>query len=153
MPQINQTAPDFTLLDADRTPHTLSDYRGRKVVLAFYPAAFTGVCNKEMCTFQDGLTRFEEANAVVLGISVDGPFANGAFAREIGVSFPLLSDWTRQVSEAWDVTFDDFAGIEGYTASDRAVFVVDEAGTITYAWVAPNLGTEPDYDAVITAVS
>ena len=152
MPAINDTAPDFTLVDTSRTAHSLSQYRGKKVVLAFYPAAFTGVCQKELCTFQDSLTKLNDANAVVLGISMDSPFANGAFASQNNVTFPLLSDYQRTAIKAYDVALPNFAGLEGLTASQRAVFVVDEAGKITYKWVGPNPGVEPDYDAVLAAL-
>ncbi len=111
MPELNDTAPDFTLVDTGRTAHSLSQYRGKKVVLAFYPAAFTGVCQKELCTFQDSLTKLNDANAVVLGISMDSPFANGAFASQNNVTFPLLSDYQRTAIKAYDVALPNFAGL------------------------------------------
>ena len=152
MPAINEPAPAFSLLDTQRNTVSLADYQGRKVVIAFFPAAFTGVCKKELCTFRDALANLNDIGADVVGISVDAPFSNGAFASQNDLNFPILSDYGRNAVAAYDVELDDFAGMAGYTASQRAVFVVDEQGTLTYAWVAPNPGVEPDYDEVKAAL-
>ena len=153
MPTVNDIAPDFTLVDQDKAPHTLSDYRGKKVVLAFYPAAFTGVCTKEMCTFQDSLAQLNDANAVVFGISPNSPFTQKAFADANGITFRLLADYDRQAVRAYGLALDDFAGLTNFTASHRAVYVVDETGQITYEWVGPHPGHEPDYEAVLSALA
>ncbi len=152
MSMLGTPAPDFTLPDTDRKAITLSELRGKKVVLAFFPAAFTGVCKKELCTFRDALADFNGLNATVLGISVDAPFSNGEFARQNEVNFPVLSDYTRKTVEAYGVALPDFAGLVGYTASKRAVFIVGEDGNISYEWVGPNPGVEPDYAAVQAAL-
>ena len=152
MLQTGTTAPDFTLFSNTRENVSLAGLRGKTVVLAFFPAAFTGVCEKELCSFRDSLANLNELNATVLGISVDAPFANNAFAQRNNVNFPLLSDYTRDATRAYDIALDDFAGMPGYTASKRAVYVVDPDGTIQYAWVGPNPGVEPNYDEVNQAV-
>jgi peroxiredoxin len=141
-------APDFTLTAHDKSSVTLSEMRGGRVVLAFYPAAFTGVCTKEMCTFSDGMARLGSSDSSVLGISVDSPFSNSAFADANGISFPLLSDVHRKTVNAYGVALDDFI-ISGYTVAQRSVFVVEADGRIGYAWVAENPGQEPDYGAVM----
>ncbi|MBR59226.1 MAG: peroxiredoxin [Myxococcales bacterium] len=148
MPELNALAPDFDLRSTNGDNITLSGLRGQKVVLAFYPAAFTGVCEKEMCTFRDSLSGFNTMNATVLGISVDLPFSIGAFAKQNELNFPLLSDHDRTTIHAYDVAFPNFAGLPGYTVAQRAVFVVDEEGILRYQWTAPNPGVEPDYDEV-----
>jgi peroxiredoxin len=148
-----QTAPDFALFNTSKTEVSLSGLRGQKVVLAFFPAAFTGVCEKELCTFRNGLADMNAVGGTVLGISVDSPFANKAFAAKNEINFPLLSDYTRSTVNAYGIAFDNFAGMDGYVAANRAVFVVDESGTVIYEWVAPTLGTEPDYAAVQTALA
>jgi peroxiredoxin len=153
MLQTGTTAPDFTLFSNTREKVSLAGLRGKTVVLAFFPAAFTGVCEKELCSFRDSLANLNELNATVLGISVDAPFANNAFAQRNNVNFPLLSDYTREATRAYDIALDDFAGMPGYTASKRAVYVVDPDGQITYAWVGPNPGVEPNYDEVHAAVA
>ncbi len=152
MLQPGTQAPDFTLINHKRERVTLSSLRGQKVVLAFFPAAFTGVCQKELCAFRDALADLNALNATVLGISVDAPFSNAAFAEKNGVNFPILSDYAREATRAYDVALDDFAGMPGYTASKRAVFVVNAEGAIAWAWEGPNPGVEPDYAAVKSAV-
>ncbi len=148
-------APSFTLHDGERTERTLAEFRGRPLVIAFFPAAFTGVCEKELCTFRDALARLDEQqlDAAVVGVSVDAPFTNAAFAARNQLSFPLLSDYRREAVRAYGVAHEDFAGMQGYTAAKRSVFVVDAEGTIAYAWIAPNPGVEPDYEAVRQAVA
>ena len=153
MPALNQPAPDFTLKNTRFEEVRLSQFRGRVVVLAFYPAAFTGVCEAELCTFRDMLADLNELEATVLGISADSPFANGAFAEKNGINFDLLSDIPCGVRETYDVVFENFGGIEGYAASQRAVFVVNRDGVLTYSEVCANPGLQPDYDALKAAVS
>lgn len=149
---VGTKAPAFTLVDTDRKPRSLSEFAGKKVVLAFYPGAFTGVCTKEMCAFRDALAAFNTLNAQVLGISVDAPFANKAFADANKLTFPLLSDYTRATSKAYAGVYEDFVGLQGYAASKRAVYVVDEKGVVTYVWVADAPGNEPPYDDVKAAL-
>lgn len=105
-------------------------------------------CTKEMCTFTDAMAGLDAAGASVLGISVDSPFSNGAFASENGIGFPLLSDVHRDAVNAYGVALDDFV-IAGYTVAQRSVFVVEADGSIGFAWVADNPGQEPDYEAVL----
>jgi peroxiredoxin len=152
MLQTGTKAPDFNLPNTKREPVSLESMRGKKVVLAFFPAAFTGVCTKELCNFRDSLAQLNNMNAQVVAVSVDSPFSNAAFAEKNNLNFPVLSDYARQAVRAYDIALDDFAGLKGYTASKRAVFVVDADGTIRYAWEGPNPGVEPDYAAVKQAV-
>ena len=153
MVEVSSKAPDFSLPGTDTEQVSLDGLRAAhgNVVVAFFPAAFTGVCETELCTFRDSLTKLNEADAGVVAISVDGPFSNAAFAKKNELNFPVLSDVTRDAVRAWGIAHDDFAGMPGYTAAKRSVFVVDADGTVQYAWVAPNPGVEPDYDAVLAA--
>lgn len=150
---VGSTAPQFTLVDTSKTPRSLSEFSGKKTVLAFYPGAFTGVCSKEMCSFRDALAQFNSVDAQIIGISVDSPFANQAFAEKNNLTFPLLSDVHREVSKAYGGVYENFGGVPGYEASKRAVYVIDEKGKITYAWVTDAPGVEPPYDEVKKAVA
>ena len=150
---IGTKAPDFNLFNQKRERVSLEGHRGKKVVIAFFPAAFTSVCEKELCTFRDSLSALDDVGATVLGVSVDAPFANAAFASKNNLNFSILSDYTREATRAYGVAIENFAGMPGYTASNRAVFVVNAEGTITYAWVGPNPGVEPDYEEVKRAVA
>ena len=152
MPSVGDMAPDFTLTAQDKSKVTLSDLRGERVILAFYPAAFTGVCTTEMCTFSEGMASLGDSGVKVFGISVDAPFSNGAFAEKNGISFPLLSDVHREAVNAYGVALGDFV-IGGYTVAQRSVFVVEADGTIGYAWIAENPGIEPNYDEVMAHCS
>ena len=148
---IGTKAPEFTLRNTSNEPVSLSSYSGKKVVLVFFPAAFTGVCESELCAIRDNMARLNDANTEVLAISADLPFANGGFAKANGFTFPLLSDWTLDTIKAYDIPFDGFAGIEGLTRSERAVFVLDGDHTIQYVEVTENPGVEPNYDALMAA--
>ena len=149
---VNDKAPSFTLPNTDNSPVSLDDYAGRKLVIAFFPAVFTGVCTTEMCTLSDSLSNFEALGASVVGISVDSSFANGGFAKANGIGFPLLSDHTRSTINAFGIPFENF-GTDGYTVATRSVFVVNEEGTIIYKWLAPNPGVEPTYDEIAAALA
>jgi peroxiredoxin len=150
--EVGQKAPQFTLVNTDLKATSLSDFAGKNVVLAFYPAAFTGVCQRELCTFRDALNDFASAKTAVVGVSVDSPFANKEFAAKNGLSFPLLSDITRDVIKQYDVVFNDLAGVKGFTVAKRAVFVIDRQGTVRYKWIAPEPKVEPNYAEVTAAV-
>jgi peroxiredoxin len=148
---VGQKAPDFTLVDTALKPHSLKDFQGKTTVLAFYPAAFTGVCTKEMCTFRDNLSQLNSIGAQVVGISADTPFSNKAFAEKHGLNFPLLSDYNREAIKAFGIAFPDLAGLKGLTVAKRSVFVLDKQGTVRYAWVSEDPKKEPDYAEVTRA--
>ena len=150
MVNIGDTAPAFTLKNTEKSNVSLSDYAGKTVILAFYPGAFTGVCDKEMCAFQDNFDKLNSSNATVLEISVESPWANAEFARKYNLEFTLLSDLDRDVVKAYDATFTGLGGIEGYICANSVVIVVDKNGIVQHRWVAENPGVEPDYDAVVS---
>ncbi len=145
---VGSKAPDFTLVDMDMKPKSLSEFAGTKVVLAFYPGACTSMCKKEMCTFRDALSNLEALDAQVVGVSVNDPFSNKAFHEMNMLNFPLLCDYNRKVVTMYGVYHEDFAGLKGYTAAKRSIFIVDRDGIIRYRWVSENPGVEPDYAEV-----
>ena len=151
MVNVGDTAPAFTLRATDKREVSLSEYAGKTVILAFYPGAFTGVCDKEMCAFQDNMAELNASDAVVLGISVDSPWANAAFARTYNLEFELLSDLDRVAVKAYDATFTGLGGLDGYVSANRVVVIVDGSGVVRYRWVAENPGVEPDYAEVVGA--
>ena len=146
---IGETAPEFTLKNTAKESISLSNYRGKTVILAFYPGAFTGVCDKEMCAFQDNMAKLNDAYATVIGISVDSPWANKEFASKYNLEFELLSDLDREVVEAYDAKFVGLGGLEGYVSANRVVVVIDKDGIVQHRWVAENPGVEPDYEAIV----
>ena len=152
MSNINETAPDFNLKNTEKSDIALSSYRGKAVVLAFYPGAFTGVCDTEMCSLRDSMESFNNLNAIVLGISVDSPWANAEFAKKYEIKFELLSDYNREVSKTFNMIFNGLGGLEGYESSNRGVVIIDSEGIIQYRWVAENPGVEPNYSEIIDKV-
>src|SRR5438093_11956416 len=135
----------------ERQPVTLSTFRGRPVVLAFFPAAFSSVCTKELCTFRDSLASLNRANAQVLGISVDTFFTLQAFKDVQKLTFPLLSDFNKQVIRDYGVFNEDMIGLKGIAR--RAVFVLDKDGVVRYREVLEDARNEPDYQKVYEAVA
>lgn len=117
-------------------------------MLAFFLGAFTSVCTKEMCTFRDALHNFNKLDAVVLGVSVNDPFTLKGFAERNMLNFPLLSDYARNVMELYDIIHRDFAVLKGFSASKRAVFILDREGVVRYRWVSEDPRVEPKYDAI-----
>jgi len=145
---VGQKAPGFTLPDTELKPRKLRVFLDRKVVLAFYPGAFTSVCTKEMCTFRDSIVKLNDLKAQVVGISVNDPFSNKAFAERNMLNFPLLSDYDREVVELYGVAAKDFAGLKGYTAAKRSIFIVDKDGIVRYVWISEDPRIEPNYEEI-----
>ena len=148
--KVGDIAPDFTVNNQDGEAVSLSSFKGKKVVLLFFPAANTGVCTKEMCTFRDELKVFENLNAQVLGVSVDMHFSLKMFHEKNNYNFPLLSDFNKKVIAAYDVVLDVFVpGKFDYLGvAKRAAFVIDETGKLIYTEVLASPGEEPNYEAV-----
>jgi peroxiredoxin len=144
---VGSKAPDFTLMNQDRQPVTLGQQQGKPVVLAFFPAAFSSVCEKELCTFRDSMTQFNRTNAQVFGISVDTFFALKAFQDQQHLTFPLLSDFNKQVIRDYDVFNEDMIGLKGI--AKRAVFVLDKDGVVRYREILEDARNEPDYQKII----
>jgi glutaredoxin-dependent peroxiredoxin len=148
---VGSQAPDFTLMDQDRQAVTLSGYRGRPVVLAFFPAAFSGTCTKELCTFRDALGALNQAHAQVLGISVDTFFALKAFQQAEHLNFPLLCDFNKATIRAYGVVNPDMIGL--HDIAKRSVFVLDKQGIVQYREVLDDARNEPDYDEVLKSAA
>ena len=148
MSQINEKAPLFELYNTNKEKVSLSSYAGETVILAFYPGAFTGVCDTEMCALQENMESFNASGAKVIGISVDSPWSNAEFAKKYNLDFELLSDLHREVVKMYDVTFEGLGGLDCYVSANRAVVIIDSEGLIKYRWVAENPGVEPNYDEV-----
>ena len=147
---VGDQAPDFTLKSKsgdDMNDISLSDYRDSKnVVILFFPLAYTGVCTDEMCSVSGGLADYDALDAQVLGISVDSPFAQEAWANENDITIPLLSDFNKEVSAAYGSQFEDLIGFKG--VAKRSAFVVDKSGVVRFASVSDDPTELPDFDAI-----
>ena len=144
-------APDFTQANQDREPVTLSQLQGKPVVLAFFPAAFSSVCTKELCTFKDSMAQLGKANAQVFGVSVDTFFTLKAFQDQQQLPFPLLSDFNKTVIRDYGVFNEDMIGLKGI--AKRATFVIDKDGVVRHAEVLEDARNEPNYEAVYKALA
>ncbi|PKL89667.1 MAG: peroxiredoxin [Ignavibacteriae bacterium HGW-Ignavibacteriae-2] len=154
--KVGDFAPDFTLKNVNQEPVTLSDFRGKQnVVLLFFPAVGSGVCEKELCSTRDSLKDYENMDAQVFGISVDSMFAQKLWVNSLQLNFPLLSDFNKEVAPKYGAFYDvwvpgklDMKGV-----AKRSAFVIDKEGIIRYAEVLESAGDEPSYEAVKAALT
>jgi peroxiredoxin len=149
--KVGDVAPDFKLFSSDKKEVALSDFAGKKVLILFFPFAFTGVCTDELCSIRDNKAMYDGIDAEILSISVDSPFTLAKFKEVQGYNFTLLSDFNKEVSTAYEAIYDTFAlGTKG--VSKRSAFVVDKEGKIQYAEVLENAGELPNFDAINTVL-
>lgn len=151
VPRVGEPAPDFTLQDTEGNKVSLRDFRGRPVILVFFPAAFTGVCTAELCAFRDNMAYLNQADAQVLAISVDLPASLQQFKQVHHLQYPLLSDFDHEAIDSYDLGFSNFKGFRTHVAR-RSVFVIDPDGVITWEWLSDHPGQEPDYSEVLEAL-
>lgn len=149
--QVGDKAPDFTLIDTETKEVSLADYKGKNVVLLFFPLAFTGVCTTELCEMRDNIATYSNLDAEILAVSVDSPFTLAKFKEEQKLPFPLLSDFNKTTATAYDSIYEDFVlGMKG--VAKRSAFVINKEGIITHAEVLDNAGKIPDFQAVQAAL-
>lgn len=148
---VGDKAPSFTLRASDTQPITLEDHQGKNVVLLFFPLAFTSVCTAELCSVSSGLDEYSNLNADVLGISVDSPFTLAKFKETEQISFPLLSDFNKEVSRAYGALYEDFV-LDLKGVSKRSAFVIDADGIVKYAEVLDDAGQQPNFAGILEAL-
>lgn len=152
VPKLGQRAPDFVLPDSDGQLRRMSEFAEKgAIVLAFFPFAFSGVCDKEMCSLRDSFSEFSSLGAQVLGISVDSVYSLKAFSQTYNLPFPLLSDFNKKVVKSYGVLQDPWVGHDYGGAAKRSVFVVDRKCILRYRWVTDVPTEEPPYKDVIKA--
>ena len=140
-------APNFTLYNSEKRQVSLEDFKGKNVVIHFFPMAFTGTCTEQLCTMRDDLASYKDLGAEVLGISVDSPFTLAKFKEEQEYNFDLLSDFNKEISPEYGAFYEEFAlGLKG--VSKRAAFLVDKEGTVQYAEVLEDASKLPNFDKV-----
>lgn len=145
--KVGEQAPNFKLFNTDKKEVSLSDYRGKNVVVLFFPLAFTGVCTAELCQMRDDIATYSNLNSDILGISVDSIFTLGKFKAEQSLPFQLLSDFNKETSQAFGAYYDTFVmGMQG--VSKRSAFVIDKEGIVQYAEVLESAGNLPNFEAV-----
>jgi peroxiredoxin len=150
--EAGQKAPDFSLYDSEKNKVNLSDYKGKNVLLLFFPQAFTSVCTKELCSIRDNIAQYNNVNAQVFGISVDSIFTLAKFKDEQKLNFPLLSDFNKEASQAYGTLYDTFV-FDMKGVSKRSAFVIDEEGIVQYAEILENAGDLPNFEAIEAALA
>ena len=149
--KVGDKAPNFTLRDTEKAEIALGDYRGRNVLILFFPLAFTGVCTDELCSIRDEKLEYDALNVDVLAISVDSLFTLEKFKKEQNYNFPMLSDFNKDVARAYGTLYEDFVlGMKG--VAKRSAFLIDQNGTIRYAEVLESAGDLPDFDKIKEAL-
>ncbi len=145
--EVGKPAPDFKLYNTEKKEISLSDFRGKNLVILFFPLAFTGTCTAELCHIRDNYNDYTKLNAEVIGISVDSLFSLDRFKKEQNYNFDLLSDFNKTASKAYDSLYESFSfGMEG--VSKRSAFVVDKQGAIQYAEILEKAGDQPNYENI-----
>jgi peroxiredoxin len=145
---LGQKIPAVTLLDSDKNKINLSDFEGKNLVILFFPLAFSGHCAKELCMVRDNITAYNALNTAVVGISVDSHYSLDKFKQEQQINFPLLSDFNKTASTAFDVLYEEFPAFGMKGVSKRSAFVADKTGTLRYAEICPTPGDLPDFEAI-----
>ena len=150
VPRLGQKAPEFSLPDADRKTRSLGEFtKLGAVILAFFPLAFSGMCDKEMCTFRDWFGTLQRAGVQVVGVSVDSAFSLKAFAQTYNLQFPLLSDFNKKVTKLYGVLLDPWAGLGYRVVAKRAKFIIDKKGVLRHKWMTDVPSEEPPYPEVM----
>jgi glutaredoxin-dependent peroxiredoxin len=146
---IAQKAPDFSLFDSEKNAIKLSDFNKEKnVLLLFFPLAFTSTCTKQLCTVRDDIATYANANAQVLGISIDSVYALAKFKEEQAYNFPLLSDFNKEVSATYGCIYDSFTHMQMKGVSKRSAFIIDKEGIVQYVEVLENASEVPNFSAI-----
>ena len=145
--QVGDKAPDFKLFSSELKEVSLADYKGQKLVIHFFPLAFTGTCTTQLCTMRDTFGYYEGMNTAIVGVSIDSPFTLAKYKEVEAYQFPLLSDFNKEASQAYGAFYEEFKfNLKG--VSKRAAFVIDEDGNIAYAEVLENAGDLPNFEAI-----
>lgn len=144
---VGQKAPDFTLFNTEKKEVSLSDFKGKNLIVLFFPMAFTSVCTAELCEMRDNIATYSRLNAEVVAISVDSPFTLAKFKEEQNLPFDLLSDFNKEVSQTYDTYYETFVlNLKG--VSKRSAFVIDKDGIVQYVEVLESAGDVPSFEAI-----
>ncbi|PYR99065.1 MAG: thioredoxin-dependent thiol peroxidase [Acidobacteria bacterium] len=149
-PKVGQKAPDFTALNDQGQKVKLSDFKGKKVVLYFYPKDDTPGCTKEACAFRDGIDEIKSRGAVVLGVSVDSVDSHKKFKKKFDLNFPLLADTDKSIVEAYGTWKEKSMYGKKFMGIERMTFIIDEQGKISH--IFPKVKVEEHYDEVVDAL-
>lgn len=145
---VGDQAPNFELVDTELKMRTLDEFKGKKIILSFFVAASSPVCETELCNFRDSWDELSNLGAQIIAISNDGPFANKAFAKKNNLKFPILGDYKSKTIRDYDVLMPHLLHVKDYDAAKRSIFIIDENGKIVYKWVSDDPLVEPNYQEI-----
>lgn len=151
--EVGSKAPEFSLVSDEKETVNLKDFQGKNVVVLFFPLAFTGVCTTELCTMRDDIANYNDMNATILGVSVDSPFVLEQFKAAQSLNFPLLSDFNKEASEAYDSLYEEFPAFGMRGVSKRSAFVIDKEGVVRYKEICGSPGDLPNFNAIKETLS
>lgn len=151
--QKGEKAPSFKLFNTDKKEVSLEDFKGKNLIVHFFPLAFTGVCTTQLCTVRDAISSYKNDSADVVAISVDSLFTLGKFKAEQNLPFDLLSDFNKETSNTYGALHETFPAFGMHGVSKRAAFVIDKEGIIQYAQVLEVPGDLPDFAAINETLS
>ncbi len=151
MVQIGKRAPEFRLFDTDKNLKTLDSYLGKKLLLFFFPMAWTGVCTKQVCYLQEDFSLFEELNISIVGVSVDTIYALKRYKEDYNLSYQLLSDFNKEAIRNYDIVHHEFSN-EYKDVAKRASFVIDSKGIVQFSEILPRHGEFPNMEAIKAAL-
>ncbi|MFM1746003.1 MAG: hypothetical protein RLZZ630_1940 [Bacteroidota bacterium] len=144
---IGSKAPAFSVVDSEKQPFNNETIAGKRTLILFFPAAFSGGCTKEMCMVRDEFAQYQQLNANVVGVSTDTPFALAKFKEDQGYTFTMASDYNKTMCSAFGAQYEEFVlGMKG--VARRAAFVIDADGIVQYAEVLESAGDMPNFDAI-----
>ena len=147
--QVGDRAPGFILYDSGKAKISLGDYAGKKnILLLFFPLAFTGTCTKQLCMVRDDIGKYDNETTEVLGISVDSVYALAKYKEEQFFTYPLLSDFNKDVSAAYSCLYENFGSLGMHGVSKRAAFIIDKMGIIQYAEILENAHEIPNFTQI-----
>jgi peroxiredoxin len=145
--QLGLPAPAFTLFDSEKKKVSLSDYKGKQVLILFFPLAFTSVCTKELCHVRDNISIYNNLEIQTIAISVDSLYALAQYKKAENLNFTLLSDFNKEVSSLYGSLYENFSyGMRG--VSKRSAFLIDTEGVIKYIEVLEDAGLVPDFQQI-----
>ena len=145
--ETGKPAPNFSLFDTDKKKVSLTDFNGKNILLLFFPQAFTSTCTKELCAVRDDISRYSNANAQVIGISVDSVYTLKRYREDQQYNFPFLSDFNKEVSALYGCLYKEW-NLEMKGVSKRSAFIIDKAGIVRFAEVLEIAGDLPDFNAI-----
>ena len=149
---VGDAIKDLSIYDSEKQLRKLSEWSGKRILIAFFPGAYTGVCDDELCTL-DEFRDLEDLNVEILGITVDSPFVLKNWKKQTNTNITLLSDFNYELIEYFDSQFTGLGGLEDYQSANRSIFIIESDGVVSYRWDADSPSNLPDFDELKSKIT